>query len=279
MELSCCKCGCGELVSKPNNEYIRGHNGRGRKKDKNEREKISRARMGIVFTDEHRRKIGEKSKGRVPIIKGKTWGDIYGTEKANEMRKIIAEKNRNNPKFKDRKGEKNPNYKGAKDSLYKYWHPKLIFDENRKNYERKVEVKCTYCGKWFVPSPVEMDNRISELKRGKTGCNFYCSNECKDLCPIHYQVLWPKNYKPYDNINNIIEVSPELRQLVFQRDNWTCQRCESTCKLHCHHIDPKTQNPMFANDMDSCVTLCEGCHFKIHTTIEGCRYHELRRKC
>jgi len=67
--------------------------------------------------------------------------------------------------------------------------------------------------------------------------------------------------------------------MVFERDNWKCQKCGSDKSLESHHIDPKSLNPGFANDMDSCITLCKDCHKEVHMK-DGCRYYELRRsKC
>lgn len=58
---------------------------------------------------------------------------------------------------------------------------------------------------------------------GKTNkeFNMYCSQECKDICPIYGQHYYPKYSKPYLDR----EVQPELRQLVFERDNYICQKC------------------------------------------------------
>ncbi len=286
-ELPFCKCDCGGRVTKPNNKYIWGHNAKGHIVSQETREKVRKAHFGITYEERHgkekadkiKKKIGAKSKGRIPLCKGKTWVELYGEEKAAEMRKTIAEKHKVNPIFKDRVGEKNPYYKGAKDSLYKHWGPKITEDGKRENEDGKIEVKCTYCGKWFIPTQIEMDNRIKELKREGVGCNFYCSPECKELCSDYYQVLWPKNYKPYDNYSNNrrIEVHPQLRQMVFERDNWTCQKCEETKYLECHHIDPISKEPIFANDMDSCITLCKECHKFIHVNIEDCGYAELKK--
>ncbi len=285
-ELPFCKCGCGQKVSSKKNKFIWGHNAKGSNHTKETREKLRNAHLGKTYeekygkvkADEIKKKLWANREKVDPPWKGKTWVELYGKEKADEIRKIIAEKHRNNPKFKDRKGSKNPYYKGAKDSLYSHWSPKLTYDENRENNEGKIEVRCRYCNKWFVPTSVEMDNRIGELRREGSGSNFYCSDDCKKLCPDHYQVLWPKNYKPYDNINRSVEVSPELRKMVFERDEWICQKCESTEKLECHHIDPVSLEPLYANDLDSCITLCKECHKGIHINIEGCGYSELREK-
>jgi len=64
--------------------------------------------------------------------------------------------------------------------------------------------------------------------------------------------------------------------MVFERDDWECQKCEKKESIECHHIDPVSQEPMFSNDMDSCITLCKECHKYIHMNIEGCGYNELR---
>jgi 5-methylcytosine-specific restriction endonuclease McrA len=71
------------------------------------------------------------------------------------------------------------------------------------------------------------------------------------------------------NLNT--EVSSELRKMVFFRDNWTCQRCELTnSQLQCHHIDPKINNPIEAEDLDNCITLCSICHTKAHYSASQC---------
>jgi len=285
MKLHLCKCGCGEEVTKKSNLYIWGHNAKGRKVSEKQKEKQSKRLKGKNYIELHgeekseeiKQKIGAKSKGRIPINKGQTWNEFYGENKADQMREKTRKKLTNHPKLKDRCGPKNPNYKGSKDSLYNHWSPKLIFDENRNN-NNKIEVKCTYCGKWFTPSESELNNRINAIKREKFSCDFYCSNECKHLCSSHYQVLWPKNHKPYDNKYTQIEVSPELRKMVFERDNWECQKCGYIKSLECHHIDPVSQIPMFVNDVSSCITLCSKCHKFVHTEIEWCKYHELKKK-
>ncbi len=287
IELPFCKCGCGNRVTKQNNKYIWGHNGTGRIVSEEERKKMRNRMKGKTYEElygkeraiEVKKKLWQNRETFEPPNKGKTWDELYGKEKSNEMKNKIAEKHRINPIFKNRTGKNNPYYKGAKDSLFKHWDSKITEDEKQENNEGKIEVKCRYCNRWFVPTQVEMDNRIGELRRGGLGCNFYCSKDCKELCPDHYQVLWPKNFKPYDNKYNQTEVSSSLRKMVFERDNWICQKCESTEKLECHHIDPVSQEPMFANDMDSCITLCKECHKYMHMKIDGCKYHELKKQC
>jgi hypothetical protein len=284
-----CKCGCGQRVTKPTNKYIWGHNSVGRIATEEEREKQRQRMLGKTYEELYgeeraqqvKKKLWKNREKKDPPIKGMTWEEYYGEEKANEMRNNIREKNTNNPKLKDRHGEKNPYYKGAKDSLYSCWAPKLTFDEHRENEEGKIEVRCMYCNKWFIPTPIQMDNRIRAIRKETYGNSFYCSDNCKKSCPDFYQVLWPKNYKPYEGTpyKNRVEVTAELRKIVFERDNWECQKCGVIESLECHHIDPVSQEPFFANDPDSCITLCKECHKFIHTEINGCKYNELKGGC
>jgi len=77
-------------------------------------------------------------------------------------------------------------------------------------------------------------------------------------------------------------VQPELRKLVLLRDNYTCQKCNTSkednpdLELHCHHIDPVINNPIESADIDNCITLCKLCHKEIHKTISGCGFNELK---
>jgi hypothetical protein len=69
----------------------------------------------------------------------------------------------------------------------------------------------------------------------------YCSEACKQACPIYKQLLYPKGFKAATSR----EVQPELRQMVLARDNYICQRCDKTkdelseegIALHCHHLE------------------------------------------
>ena len=52
---------------------------------------------------------------------------------------------------------------------------------------------------------------------------------------------------------------------VRDRDNYTCQACESTEDVHAHHIQPKSMFPELALDLDNGMTLCNSCHTDIHS--------------
>lgn len=127
-----------------------------------------------------------------------------------------------------------------------------------------LQVKCAQCKKWFTPTLNQASERARYiLGKKNTESRFYCSDSCKNLCPIFGQVKYPKGH-----IVTNREVQPQLRKMVFERDDFQCQRCGSKKDLHCHHIDPVISNPIESADMDNCITFCLQCHELAHSSRE-----------
>ena len=143
--------------------------------------------------------------------------------------------------------------------------------------ENILEVQCYKCHSWYVPSTTNVGNRISSIIGRKSGENhFYCSDECKESCSIFGQLVYPKGLSP--TTTSYRPLQGQLRKLVLERDNNTCQRCNTQfdpSDLVCHHIDPVVCNPIESADVDNCMTLCTTCDREVHDQ-DGCRYHELR---
>jgi 5-methylcytosine-specific restriction endonuclease McrA len=129
----------------------------------------------------------------------------------------------------------------------------------------------------MLPTSLETKRRITAINMTFKGeQRFYCSNSCKSICPIFNQNKYPKGFKKATSR----EVVPLLRQLVLERDNYTCQKCGATtetAQLHVHHEKSYTLNKIMANDPDNCITLCKECHKKVHSQ-EGCKYVDLQCK-
>lgn len=65
-----------------------------------------------------------------------------------------------------------------------------------------------------------------------------------------------------------IRRSPEFyqwRKAVLERDNYTCQDCNSTENANAHHIKSLIEYPELVFDINNGLTLCEDCH-KRHTS-------------
>lgn len=267
---------------------------------------------GKSLSKEHKKKISESLKGKKRILSddtkkklkkmynGKTFEDLYGKEKADEIKRKMSisarkrEKRFCSEKTKrklsvSRRKENGSNWKGGYYSrgiptYDTYAHQIDWIEECRRNKEDSnvLEVKCTYCGRWFVPEIWNVYNRIKYLQ-GKylSEYKFYCSDSCKKECPIygkHAELLMREDAIRAGRLNWIElnrEVQPELRQLVLKRDNYTCQKCGSIEHLHCHHILPVSIEPIESADVDNCITYCKECHKKAHMK-DGCRYGQLR---
>jgi len=202
-----------------------------------------RKEEGIVFSDEHKRKLSEAAKGRV--------------------------------------GKKNSNWRGGYFTegltYYDTYAQQLEWCEEVRRSPKDgniLEIRCAYCGKWFAPKQHSVRNRICSLNK-YNDTRLYCSKQCKQECPIYKQVKYPKDFKQ----NTSREVQPQLRQIVFERDEYTCQKCGSTESLHCHHITGIELNPIESADVDNCITLCKKCHKEVHAQ-DGCKYNDMKKdKC
>ena len=56
------------------------------------------------------------------------------------------------------------------------------------------------------------------------------------------------------------------REAVFARDHWNCQNCgKLNGDKHSHHIKSFSHYPELRFAIDNGITLCVGCHTKLHT--------------
>ena len=190
-------------------------------------------------------------------------GNIHRSEEVKEKvkKRMLRE---NNPRWL----EGFSGYETYKDQI-------TYAEQKRRAPDNKdiLEVKCTYCGRWFKPTVRQAAARARYLQ-GKEGAihesRFYCSDRCKKACPIFKRIRWPKDFK-YATSR---EVQPELRQMRLEIDNYACQKddCKKTIdevELHCHHNTSVELNPIESADLDNCITLCKKCHIMVHKECDG----------
>ena len=281
-----CQEYCGVSCSRKNkkiSQSIRRKMSTSQKKlweNKDHRKMVVDAQKKSWEREEHKKNASKSMK--------KLWRNIDYKKK---MSKILVERwkqksyrenmcGKNAPGY-GKTGEKSPNWDGGYNSnnipkYDTYAHQiKWIESIRRNKADRNIlEVKCAYCGKWFVPSLTNIHHRIQFLKgsKGYRGeFRLYCSEGCKFECPIYGQHFYPKDNKPYISR----EVQPQLRQMVLERDNYECQKCGSTESLHCHHLEGILWEPLESADIDMCVTLCKNCHIEVHK-LPDCGYNDMR---
>jgi len=235
-------------------------------------------------TDKTKKKSSEKNKGKTawnrnkPRTEEEKLNISIATKKAMRRPEIVK-KMKNKPKGKD-----SPNFNGGyyrkNIPRYETFCKQISYAEKcrrNKNDKNILEVKCVYCGSWFIPTVTSVEERIRCLN-GTGGGRLYCSDKCKQECSIFHQILYPKDHKPATSR----EVQAELRQMRFEVDNYTCQKCgkhqdELTVGLHCHHIEGIRWEALESADLDKVITLCKDCHIKVHKQ-EGCTYYDMQCK-
>ena len=53
----------------------------------------------------------------------------------------------------------------------------------------------------------------------------------------------------------------KLRQVIFERDNYTCTKCGRQGMFEVHHVDHDRTN----NELDNLTLLCSKCHISGHS--------------
>ena len=198
------------------------------------------------------------------------------TGEYNNFRFYNKEVNDNRDKHSQWKG----GYARKNIATYDEYADKLVEEVRRNKKDEKIlEVKCAYCGEWYIPTVNSVCKRIDALNGKEKGeLRLYCSIKCKKECPIYRKIKYPLGYK----VASSREVQAELRQLRFEVDNYTCQKCkkhkdELKIGLHCHHIEGIRWEPLESADIDKCITYCKYCHKKSHEQPD-CGYNDLRCK-
>ena len=240
-----------------------------------------------------RKKISDGMKGNIPWNKGKI--GIYSEETLQKMRE--AKKGiydgENNPMFgkvgywKDKQrpyhslimtGRVSP-LKGKKNIkkrlTIKEWRKKYpLFSKveemrynPKKPEEKEIQVHCKNhnCpnskeqGGWFTPTRVQFQERLRNLEiNGLDNSYFYCSDECKNECPLYN--LRSDPYKKTEEYYTDEEYQT-FRKFVLKRDNYKCQYCGEEAN-HVHHERPQKLEPFFSLDLDFAWSCCEKCHYE-----------------
>ncbi len=139
---------------------------------------------------------------------------------------------------------------------------------------------------WFTPSSRQLEWRIEALEHGSGGRNFYCSDECKQQCPLYRAN--PNNYLdflndndeiPYTQSEYIIFKSEVILRQINQYNYNFCEKCEKilTSSIYVHHEKSKKLYPIFSLDPDNGIILCQACHIQIHTG--DCSGFSIAKKC
>jgi len=255
------------------------------------------------YQKENREQILEYQKERYQenreqiLKKNKENSKEYREKNREQILKKRKERYEQHPEYDKEYGkeyrEQHPEYAKKyrqKPALYNTYALQLEWCEKvRRNEENTnlLEITCTKCKTWFIPTNMQVQSRILAINGNTSGkstgeMRFYCSDNCKNVCEIFGRkpetLMKDDAIKagriPWNHLNR--EVQPELREMVLERDDYTCQKCGSTDNLKCHHMIPVAYDPIESVDIDVCITLCEKCHKEAHQ-LPGCTIGDIRK--
>ena len=213
-------------------------------------EKIRQKNIGKVRSDIFKKKMSKQMMGQKNPMFGT---DGYWKGKKRSKEDIKKFKISHKQSIQDIK-EKYPFFSKIEDLRY------------NTNKEIQVHCKNHNCPNskeqdgWFTPTYIQLYERIRALEKphGMIENNFYCSDDCKDQCPLY-------NLKNDPCVNNkafyTYSEYQQFREFVLKRDNYKCQYCGEKAE-HVHHERPQKLEPFFALDPDLAWSVCKKCHYK-----------------
>ena len=257
-----------------------------RSKEYYEKNKETVLKTVAKYRETHKEEVAAKKKEWAENNKDylKEWQKNYRKENAEVLKQKDHEKYENN---KDEILERNKDYR-REPAKYDTYYEKLkpyYGEDVRRDPENPnlIQVRCqnSSCREWFNPMNMQVASRLSVINGTSNGSAYmYCSDECKKSCSVYSKHKYPEGFKPKNDYDR--EVQPELREMVLERDNNTCQKCGKSKEefpdivLHCHHKFPLNEDPICSADVDNCITYCAECHKWVHVNVPGCSYSELR---
>lgn len=73
---------------------------------------------------------------------------------------------------------------------------------------------------------------------------------------------WKGGITPVDELERV-RFRQTMQKLIFERDNYQCQMCESSKDLQVDHIASWAEFKELRFDPENCRTLCAKCHYKL----------------
>jgi hypothetical protein len=217
------------------------------------------SQKGRILSEETKRKMSEASKGK--IVSEKTKKKLRNSFKDYQKKHPFfckVEELREHPETGKIQGHcKNHNCKNSKEQ-----------------------------GGWFTLFGRQLEQRIQALEQqwGNDGGYFYCSNECKNQCPLFNLRSDPFINKelPYTGPEYNIWRNEVLQRQLDELGHNECEICKNTNlkELRVHHEIPVKKNWIFSLDPDNGIILCvkkerqpkeKSCHYKYgHKTGTEC---------
>lgn len=144
--------------------------------------------------------------------------------------------------------------------------------DDPNDYGILIRCKHSECRKWFKPTSNQLRQRINAIESSwryslGTEYNFYCSDNCKNLCPLYKLRSDPFELPDNGNVPTDYELDIWRDQVIENQfkefgKNF-CEICGEEYEIyHAHHILPVKLFPGFALDPDNGMILCPKHHYE-----------------
>jgi hypothetical protein len=156
------------------------------------------------------------------------------------------------------------------------------------NNQELIQVQCKLCKEWFNPTNRKIQTRIRAINGNAnslgTENHLYCSQECKDSCPLYRTRISELITQQRLQNNNLLEedfqrIQQESRAYFLKIKNPDkCELCGKKLDqsdLIMHHIIPVSIEYIFEADIDNVIFICKNCHGQTHQ-IDGCKTGQLK---
>lgn len=163
-----------------------------------------------VYSEETLQKMRDNSDS----LKGKTYEEIYGKEKAEKLKKIRAKELSKRQKGKPSSFKGKIHSKKAKE-LIRITHTYTIHDYKNKypefyELERpifkndRIYIKCKHCKKLFHPSRIQLTERLRSIGHGIYKSFFYCSQNCKNDSEFFNRKVDPTELEEFKKYSSLV---------------------------------------------------------------------------
>ena len=141
-------------------------------------------------------------------------------------------------------------FKGDKYNANKYCSRDCYNIDHAIKNKKRI---CPVCGKEFLAD-----------RQSRIYCSMTCYNQDRHPPKGENHPNWKGGISKVNDKKDSWDYK-NWRAKVYERDNWTCQRCNiKGKKINAHHIKSWKYYPELRYNIENGITLCEDCHKAVH---------------
>ncbi len=171
---------------------------------------------------------------------------------------------------------------GCKKTFYRFpsreskFCSRLCLDSFYAKIRKLNSHKCSECENYFYSRPGE----YSRKKHSRKTCSVKCYGLRSTRLAEESRINNPPTLGALNRRLRYSKKMEDWRRAVFERDNYTCQKCEKRgCYLQAHHIKQFAYFPHLRFDLSNGLTLCKKCHkSEPHIKLTKCQKAKLKIK-